>query len=416
MVNYFSFFVGAIVGFVLDKIFDYVWGNLKKYLYVVRKEKKIADYNRTISSEEYILFQNRLLEAYYGKDNFVFVFDSWYPVVSLKGNNNLKFPFDKLNLSENLSIEDKNYVFKTSRFYKAYKRLVGNSIKRPLMQGYMLEKIIFDTNGCIDGLSAWVGTYEENVYTSHILEYEIFRLYKKYGSRELSAVDVARIIQKEMPLRNDIHRNNSIRSIIETGCSRASLLGVQMLVVFRDKTNAYKVLVIKRSQDVAARPGFIQFVPSGGFEVFENSDLHSKRELIENFSVKNALFREYIEEVFGEKEFEYGQGGETINKVNNIEYVKEIHTMLDNGTAHMEFLGSVMDLTGLRHELSFVLLIDDIKYCENIFRSNSESKKIERYSFDEIEDFEEKNKINPSSAALWKLFKDSQLYADIIRR
>ena len=229
-------------------------------------------------------------------------------------------------------------------------------------------------------------------------------------------MDIETLVLKELPIRNQIHENRSVADVLSSGCARASLLGVQMLILFKDKNDEYKVLVIKRSQDVAAKPGFLQFVPSGGFEVFENSDAHNKRELVENFSVKNALFREYIEELFGIEEFEFGQGGETISKVNNYSQVKEIENMIDNGTAKLVFLGSAVDLTGLRHELSFALVINDDRYCKNIFKSNSESKKIERYSFKDIEEIEEKYKINPTSAALWQLFTESELYNEIMTR
>lgn len=407
-----NFFIGAIVGFFLDKFFDFIWKKLNNYWFVVRKEKNAKKYSEVVASEDFIEFQTKVLMAYYGKENCLYLFERYYPAFILYGDTTLSDPFNELNEPDNLCLTDKNYPFRESHYYKKYKGVISATIKRPLMQGYMLESFSYNNEGKIKGLSAWVGTYEENVYTSHILEYEIYRMYIKHR-KNLSKADIESVAQKEMPIRNKIHENRPIANVLRSGCARASLLGVQMLILFKDKNGSYKVLVIKRSQDVAAKPGFIQFVPSGGFEVFENSDTHNKRELLENFSVKNALFREYVEELFGIEEFEFGQGGETINKVSNYSQVKEIQNMIDNGTAKFVFLGSAVDLTGLRHELSFALVINDDRYCENIFKSNSESKKIERYSFEDIEGIEEKHKINPTSAALWKLFTESELYNEI---
>jgi len=408
-----NFFVGAIVGFFLDKFFDYAWKKLKNFWCVVRKEKNENKYAEVVASKDFIDFQTKVLMTYYGRENCICLYGQQYPAFILHGDTTLTDPFNELNEPNNLNLKDRRYNFKKSCYYKKYKRVISKSIKRPLMQGYMLENYKFNTEGKINGLSAWVGTYEENVYTSHILEYEIYHMYIRHR-KNLSKIDIEALARKELPIRNQIHENRSVANVLSSGCARASLLGVQMLILFKDKNCAYKVLAIKRSQDVAAKPGFIQFVPSGGFEVFENSDAHNKRELLENFSVKNALFREYVEELFGIEEFEFGQGGETINKVINYPQVKEIQNMIDNGIAKFVFLGSAVDLNTLRHELSFALVINDDKYCENIFKSNSESKKIERYSFEDIEEIEEKYKINPTSAALWKLFIESELYNEIM--
>lgn len=194
------------------------------------------------------------------------------------------------------------------------------------------------------------------------------------------------------------------------GKKRASHLGVQMLIVFKDRKKQYKVLTIKRSQTVASYPGFIQFVPSGGFEIFGNSDEHTKKELISNFSVKHALFREYLEELHGQKECEKEEGGETLESINNDFAIREIQSLIDDGKAEFVFLGSTINLCGLRHELSFALVIHDEVFADNVFKSNHESKTIERYTFNDIEEIEDKAKVNPTSAALWKMFTDTELY------
>lgn len=47
---------------------------------------------------------------------------------------------------------------------------------------------------------------------------------------------------------------------------REPKLSVQMLVMVKNHTNSYDVLRIIRSSYIAAKAGYLQFVPSGGFE------------------------------------------------------------------------------------------------------------------------------------------------------
>jgi hypothetical protein len=93
-----------------------------------------------------------------------------------------------------------------------------------------------------------------------------------------------------------------------------------------------------------------------------------------------------------------------------------INKMLEDGRASMQFLGSVMDLRGLRHELSFVLVIHDVSYSDMQFIGNEECKKGRVMSIP-IDVFDAdttiwKN-IHGPSAAMWGLFKQTKLYETI---
>ena len=396
------------------------------------------EYTRTISTEKFINWQYKLLEFYYkeNKENkyFTSVFNEEYPVYIFKGIN-YKYPFTELLQKNKLKCgkNHKNYIsgkkIKKSKYYKEYFQIMQpqllprkyQKVQRPLMQGFMLDKLIIK-NGYVSHLNAWAGTYAQNVYTSHILEYENYVLFKKYADKKTGF----KKIKRKMTLRNRIHKNKKIIDVLESGCNRASLLIIQLIVlIYNPVKDEYEILFIKRSEDVAERSGFFQFVPTGGFEILGTEVDCSENELIKNFNVVYTIFREFAEEVFNEESFEKGKPGETADKVLEHDEVKKIIDMIQNGKAHMEFLGSIAGLISLKNELSFVLRIDDEKYYENVFHANFEGKDILRKTVSEFDKLmEEKNAggasnkklFNPPSAALYKLLKENHLYKDIVKK
>lgn len=396
-----TFVLGIVAGYFLEHFLDFATGVLR-HLPEKRLARARARYEETLNSADFVAFQTRVLKDYYGAEYFTTVFGQEYPVYCIPGQGRYPFAdFCVLPLGG-----DKQFPIDDNPTRRQYHRLISPNIHRPKMQGFMLENFRWEKDR-ITGVQAWTGTYEQNVYTSHVLEYELYQAYckaKKGAARP------------SLPLRDAIQAGHTVREVLQTGCNRASLLGVQLLIVFKNaRDGAYQVLTIKRSEDVAARPGFYQFVPSGGFEVYENSDEHDPLELRENYNVLWAIYREYMEELIlgKDNDYEYGQGGETVSKIEREDAVKAIEQMLRAGTAQFVFLGSVTDLCGLRHELSFALKIDDPAYSELTFRSNSESKKINRYTLDELR-YLDRTKINPASAGLWHLFENSSLYREIL--
>ena len=348
------------------------------------------EYCKIIKSKEFTNFQTKILKEYYGEKYFTEVFGKQFPVYCTKGE--VKYPFE--NLCNGEIKEDKKISFENEKYYEEYKRIIGHNIHRPKMPGFMLEKFKTNESGKIIGMDTWLGTYDQNVYTSHILEYEIYDYFLKHEKDK-------EINLEELEIRNRIYKGKSKEEVLTTGINRASLLGVQMLVIYKDnKTNRYRVVTIKRSDNVAVRPGFYQFIPSGGFEI-------SGGNIREKYNVLDALYKEYLEElILGNKGFLEYEGS-----VKNEKNIREIEEMINKGTAKLEFLGSVVDLCGLRNELSFALIIDDPKYSEKHlkFEENDESKKTYCFYVDEIKNKIDLNKLNPTSAGLWKLFIDKNI-------
>lgn len=178
--------------------------------------------------------------------------------------------------------------------------IVAQNIKYPLLPGYMLDRYDLDNNKRINHLYIHLGTYQQNVYTSHILEYELYYAYIRTKNKPIDLNKIWRYL----PYRKHIHSSNDNDTILYSGINRYSLLGVQIFVTFYDHDKKeYVTLLAKRSQKVAAKPGYYQFIPSGGFELYEKEKNFNISVIEDNYSFRKAIFREYLEEVFGLEEF-----------------------------------------------------------------------------------------------------------------
>ncbi|NHN29625.1 hypothetical protein [Paenibacillus agricola] len=377
------------------------------------KANTIKKYYATLESKEFIDWQNIVLKKIYNEYPFTKAFETEYPVVCFKSANKASYPFDDIYDQNELVTYVEDYKINSS-IQKEYKYLVGDNIMRPTLKGFMLDRIELDNNGDMLRFKAKTGTYEQNVYSSHILEYELFQTYNK-GLNNINQMSADTLIG-HMQLRKAIHHNLSQKDVLTTGTTRSSLLGVQIFVVFRNhEDNQYKVLVIKRSVKVASKPGYYQFIPSGGFEIFENSD--DDEILRNNFSVRKVLFRELIEEAFGEEEYEHNEKGVPVENILNHKSIKSLIKMInkegDEKGVFFEFLGTVVDLVGLRNELSFILRIDDTSFSENTFKPNHESKDVQIIGLDRLSKFIKSDKLNQGSAGLFHLVSDHYLYKEI---
>jgi len=420
----------AVIGLSWRKLFK-----LRDY----RPEKLLNEYYKTQRTPEFNLWQNMLLEKYYGKEFFTEIFGLSYPVYTFEGVD-LKYNLDKssnrytfgelCNNKELITNKKRDTeITEITKLHKTYENLMTfgkePKIKYPKMIGFMLDKLVFDENKRVSSFTAWVASYMDTAISSHILEYECYLMYKKFGKRykareELTDDVFASKVKPEMKLRNAVHKGKEIEEVLSTGCNRASMLSVQLIIIMKDhEDKQYKVLVIRRSEDVSLRPGYYQFVPAGGFEGFAEYSENLDRIVIDGyFDVGLAIFREYLEELCGQNEFEDGIDiGESRRRIKNDEAVQKIIEMIEAGTAHLEFLGSEVQLDILRNDLSFVLRIDDEKYSENEFKSNHEgdkSHRVQRYPIKDIEKTLDVEKLNPPSAGLFYLLTKNHLYKEII--
>ncbi len=422
---------------VLKKLYEDTKNCCKNKIFRYFHNKKLEKYNKTVSTKEYLEWQYKVLNKIYKpiinvfnerykndprkiKCNEAGLKDFDYKYEALCFNTpdlDIKPPFKDLFKKEDVTYNsfDKEKLKEikkgADKDQRAYYRLVKSKIHYPYNLGYMLESIDYENNFYI---KAKTGVYLQNVYESNILEYELYKLYKnKKLNKNLKDKKINEVLEL-LPQRKKIHDAfNNEAEIFSSGVGRNSLLSVSMMVLCKNRSDSYDALRIRRSADVDAKAGFIQFVPSGGFSSLDAGlDFDSQ---YANASITKGLLREFLEECFGEKDY-----SGVINHSPEDVYNHEVFKSIDiNNSIH--FVGTALSLVSLRHEMCFLMIIDD-ENVTNKMKANEESdntlhyidiKQLEKeeywmqYSKDNKDDI---YMLNATSAALWQLVRESNVY------
>ena len=434
-----------IFSFLFGKGLDKIFSKIPNPMILLKKERR-SRFRKVIGSPEYKNFALEVMKHYYlfekyGDVFFTVINGKLFPVMCFKGVpycakssiQDFDFLSNKTQSVFNFDLTEhqgyRNYIY-----YKEYSELLEGLIKYPDRPGYMLDELELNKNGEVASVKVHVGTFAENVYSTHILEYELYCIYKKYRNRDLNNPDVWNKIMSLLKRRNQIHSLNQNESEAYYGNWRRlyesirkmqnthSLLSVQMLVVVKSsRTHKYELKIVQRSNKTVNMHGIYQFIPAGGFEVLNDSDdgVYSENELRNEYSAGCAVFREYLEELLNRPEFEGNGTGNLEERLLKDPGILEIEKLITEGKAIFRFLGSVVALDGLRHELSFLLLIKDEEYdAGNKFITNWEGKKGRIEENVSVQNFEANKEIwsniHSPSAAMWHLFKQTDLYQQVL--
>lgn len=423
--------------------------DVQKHIDKLFYTRKRNVYNQILSSDKFIDWQCKVIKMIYEplveikKQKIDVNFTNLnieglqreYESITIRAKE-VSYPFDsicpknRLEVKEDIAIEKYPQLSKSNKkTAQKYYRLIKYTIKQPRRLGYMLDELSITSDGCT--VSSYVGTYENNLKTSHVLEYELYQLYKKRIN--LNRISREELLKK-LPIREAIHSNFSKEkdgeesaiekeaNILVSGKYRSSLLSVQIFVMIRNYSNSYDVLRIRRSSNVSAKANYLQFIPSGGFEAMNDcTDCDAQWD---NYSIAKVLFRELLEECFGVDEDDKKISGSNVSpeKIYHNKHVKKLLEMIDSKElpkAQLEFLGTTMSLIGLRQELSFLLKVEDSSFAAEL-TGNYESKSA--ISMVDIRNLEKKNfwklnkqasdlrMLNCTSAGLFELARKSKLY------
>ena len=436
-------------------------GFFKKLLNSIRTANRNY-FNRVLASEDYLKWQNEVLfyiyDNYVNKTNgqieYANIFHRKYEAIIIPSNKVLNYPFKGICNKDDLEyflpcnkkgvVKEKYFKFRLFKDIKKhrwlvfkYRRLIKATIHSPNLLGYMLKELEINADGI--KVTSLVRTYNHNLYTSHILEYELYKLYKKYplirhsidNKKEDHTLYLIEGRQQEflakyLPLRASITKACGDK-VLTSGNGRYSLLGVQIFVICKNINDGYDVLRIRRSSKVSAKANYLQFIPSGGFESLNNEkDLDSQ---YINYSLSKAVFREFIEECFGNEEFEYNnKKNASPESVYANEGIIEIIEGIKKGINSFEFIGSTMSLTALRQELSFLLVINDPSFSARLLANDEAMNAVQLVSLNVLEKESFWNKqistklpsdielLNCTSAGLWALVKKTKTYQDLLNK
>jgi len=273
------------------------------------------------------------------------------------------------------------------------------------------QRTIFETSST--SFTAKTTTQHQNIITAHILEWELYDLYRK---QKTSSPKVGEDLLAGLPFRKNYHDGRPAREAISAPRNAFPLISVQAIVVYLDNRKhgnaVWRVVVAKRSEDVVVKPGLLQFQPSGGFDVFGSEIDDSEYLLHQGFDVGLALLREYAEELFDAKQFRTNQAGIDPLAVLSHPEVSKLTMAVNTGNASIQFLGTVVDLTVLRHELSFLVLIEDEFFCNSPLTGSWEAKNIYSPTVGELRDFLHDGVLHGGSAGLLQLALENPKLAD----
>lgn len=163
-----------------------------------------------------------------------------------------------------------------------------------------------------------------------------------------------------------------------------------------------------KTKNVAVKPEVWQIQPAGGFEIYGDECDDNSILIEQGFDIKTALLREYAEELYNVEEFVFCSDGRDSNSILTESHVASLLKLIDNKKATFEFLGIVTDLSVLRHEASFLIVIDDESYSSQPIIGSSESVKISSVSMNQLKEIFSKQKVHSSSAGLLQLALESE--------
>ena len=390
MSNFVTFFLGIIVGYIIEKILDKILVLFGSLLIKISKREKYL-FEKGVTQKEYIQWELKSLYPIYSEcGKFVKIMGTEYPSIAVEGDPLIKYPFEELCNKNHLKNKNEEEIdFQTGKYYKPFRNIVYESVKYPQLYGFANEGILFNSEHKIRGFIARPRKYEETVYTCHILQYELWRAYKKIGAKRVATLD-------DLPMRKAIHKGKTCEEVVFSGSNRSALCDISVaLITYNEKSQEYGIAIGKRSTDVATFPGYLSVVPSGGFELFELEQDQSDEVIKKNFSIISAIYREYIEEVFGKTEADAATGNNDLERLSRYREIVDLQSLIEKGKCTFIFLGAGFDLVTLRSAFSFAIIISDPNYLNNIELFTTNHENISERSMPLRELFESAKAVNP---------------------
>ncbi len=361
---------------------------------------------RGLSNPAYLEWQQEVLETLYHGLEIAIVYGRRYPAAIIRPRSGWRYPFTDLCKLTEVKLP----TLKISKEQETYIKMLGRSLKWPQMKGFALRRMHLDDQGRADVIEAVTTNFLQNVITAHILEWELYQLYKDNhpGPRNLGETGIL----KRLPRRAIYHNGRPGQLAILEPASAYPLISLQAIVVFRDtrisSAPTWRIVTAKRSDEVVVKPGFFQFQPAGGFEVYGTEADDDDYLVRQGFNLATALFREYAEELFKAEHLIVKLDSRDPTSVLSDPNIQQLMALIDAGKAFIDYLGVVVDLAVLRHELSFLIVIADENFCRNPLLGSWEARNIDSVPPRELRSRLSTGVLHSSSAALLQLAMESE--------
>lgn len=378
----------------------------------LRWQRRGRELFRGLGEPGYLQWQQAALEVLYEGLDIVSVYGRRYPAALIRASPSWTYPFGTLcKLAE---LRPTPLVLSADQ--RTYRRLLGTSVKWPQMKGFALKRLGLDEEGRAHMIEATTTRFIHNLATAHILEWELHKVYlnRPRGVPPHGGADLLRAL----PRRAAYHGERSGRLAILEPTNAFPLIGLQAMVVFRDRSaqskSQWRIVTARRSDDVVVKPGFFQFHPAGGFEVY-GAESDEDDDLVKDaFDVRRALFREYAEELFDAKHLQARPDSRDPTSVLLDPDVQYLVGLIESNKATVDCLGVVVDLQVLRHELSFLIVISDDGFRKRPVLGSWEARQIRTVEPDELQSLLANGQLHAGSAGLLQLAIESERWREIV--
>lgn len=213
-------------------------------------------------------------------------------------------------------------------------------------------------------LNIGIGSYESTISTADKNYFDLIRYFpdKKYIGSVFSYKYNKNVKKWLDSIEKIIKYNNFSHYTASIGCS--------VLTVMPSSDGEYKYLIKRNSLKKSSSASEKHVIPSFMFQPVSTEWHEQEKEIDLNLSV----LREYGEEIIGLPELEEASTVDTLkNYIRSNDLLKILSDQIENGNAYLVVTGLTLDIFRLRPEITFVLVITDKRFAENV-NLNWESK------------------------------------------
>lgn len=353
-------------------------------------------------------WQKEILKIIYNDYNLLKLYGKEYPIINFNAERSIS-RIEEITTCYDLSERRDMYDIDKTICHN-FREIVGPHIKNGKEMQFMLNKIKLSPFGTVDWLSAKLGPYEQTVFTSDILEYELYKYYRK--TRGTIVTKNREEILEELPLRNEIHSDHSQYDIVTTGVGRNGALSIQIFYSFINRQNNDYVSPFSIIPETyATRQGRVQMIPEGAFSLHNDKPLDYKK-TITNYNLERVCYRKILEDLYGHPIINADNTLMIAPRDNVI--IDNIANCLDNENGYFALLGVAVDLVTLRATLCFYLRIDDENFPYKDIMVTDE--KTQLVTLEELPNFIANKNITNETAATFAFLLSDEAFTYSLKR